>query len=129
MRAPLAVILLAALAGSAAPAASRQDPLDRELGGRIAGTPVDCVDNSRLMGPQVIDDRTILYRESGLRTWRNDLPESCPGLRPNTVLIVNVYGSQLCRNDRVRTIDPGSIIPGPTCRLGKFTPYDKPRKK
>jgi hypothetical protein len=117
-------ILLAGLAGSAAPAAPRKDP----LAGRVAGAPIDCVDQSRLGGPDIIDNRTILYRESLRRIWRNDLEAACPGLRPTATLIVEIYGSQLCRNDHIRAREPGSIIPGPICRLGKFTPYDLPKK-
>jgi hypothetical protein len=125
VRYALIPVLLAGFVGGAAPAALRdKDP----LAGRVAGAPVDCVDQSRLGGPDIIDNRTILYRQSLGRIWRNDLPAACPGLRPNTTLIVEIYGSQLCRNDHFRSRDPGSIIPGPICRLGKFTPYDLPKK-
>jgi hypothetical protein len=128
IRVALAAAVLGALAGGAAPAAPRQDPLASELAGRIPGKPVDCVENSRLMGPQIIDQRTILYRENGGRTWRNDLPETCHSLGPSSILIVELYGSQLCRNDQFRTREPQSIIPGGYCRFGAFTPYDKPKK-
>ena len=125
MRYALIPVLLAGLAGAAAPAA----PHDKDpLAGRIAGKAVDCVDQSQLGGPDVIDNRTILYRQSLGRIWRNDLEAACPGLRPQTTLIVEIYGSQLCRNDHFRTHDAGSVIPGPLCRLGKFTPYDLPKK-
>ena len=122
MRIALIPVAVAGLVG-VAPAAER-DP----LAGRVAGAAVACVDQSRLGGPDIIDSRTILYRQSRGRIWRNDLPEACPGLRPNTTLIVEIYGSQLCSNDRIRAHDAGSIIPGPSCRLGKFTPYDLPGK-
>ncbi|MDB5678466.1 hypothetical protein [Sphingomonas bacterium] len=115
--APIA-LALAGLAGAAAPAAER-DP----LAGRAAGKPVDCVDQARLGGPEIIDSRTLLYRD-GRTIWRNDLPAACPGLRPMATLIVELYGSQLCRNDHVRAQEVGSVIPGPVCRLGSFTPYD-----
>ena len=125
MRYALIPALLAGLAGAAAPAAPREkDP----LAGRIAGKAVDCVDQSQLGGPDIIDNRTILYRQSLRRIWRNDLEAACPSLRPMTTLIVEIYGSQLCSGDRFRTRDSGSIIPGPYCRLGKFTPYDLPKK-
>ena len=124
MRFALIPALLAGLVGGAAPASPAKDP----LAGRVAGKAMDCVDQSQLGGPDVIDDRTILYRQSLRRIWRNDLSEACPGLRPNTTLIVEIYGSQLCRSDHFRTRDAGSIIPGPLCRLGKFTPYDLPKR-
>lgn len=124
MRLTAVVVLLAGLAGAAAPAATRDDP----LAGRVAGKPVDCVDQSRLGGPDIVDSRTILYRQSLKRIWRNDLSAACPNLRPMTTLIIDVYGSQLCDGDRFRAREPNSIIPGPYCRLGKFTPYDLPAK-
>ena len=124
MRYTLIPVVLAGFAGAAAPAAQREkDP----LAGRIAGKAVDCVGQTQLGGPDIVDNRTILYRQSLRRIWRNDLPAACAGLRPNTTLIVEIYGSQLCRNDHFRTRDAGSIIPGPICRLGKFTPYDLPK--
>jgi hypothetical protein len=123
VRIALIAVALAGLAGAGATAAER-DP----LAGRIRGTAVDCVDQARVGGPEIVDNRTILYRQSLKRVWRNDLPAACPGLRPNATLIVELYGRQLCRNDHVRAREPGSIIPGPICRLGDFTPYDLPAK-
>jgi hypothetical protein len=123
-RLALIAAALAGLAGAAAPAAPREDP----LAGRIAGKAVDCVDQSQLGGPDIVDGRTILYRQSLRRIWRNDLPAACQGLRPMTTLIVEVYSSQLCSGDRFRTQDWGAVVAGPYCRLGKFTPYDRPGK-
>lgn len=128
MRIVLIPIAALGLLGAAAPAAPREDTLASALAGRVAGTPVDCVEKSRLDGPQIIDDKTLIYRESGRRIWRNDLIGQCRGLQPMDTLIVDIYGGQLCRNDRFRALTPGLTIPGPYCRLGKFTPYDKPAK-
>jgi len=128
MRIVLIPIAALGLLGAAAPAAPRQETIESALAGRVAGKPVDCVDHSRLDGPQVIDDKTLIYRESGRRIWRNDLIGVCPGLKPMDTLIVDVFGTQLCRNDHFRALTPGLSIPGPYCRLGKFTPYDKPAK-
>lgn len=124
MRYALIPIVLAGLAGSAAPAAPTEDP----FAARVAGTPVDCVDQARIGGPDIVDARTIIYRQSLKRIWRNDLDGACPALRPTATLIIEVYGSQLCSGDRFRAQEPGMIIPGAYCRLGKFTPYDLPGK-
>ena len=102
--------------------ASRDDP----LAGRIAGTPVGCIDIARVQGPTIIDATTILYRQSGKRTWRTGPVGSCPQLRPFATMIVDVYGGQLCRNDRFRLVEPGLSIPSAYCRFSDFTPYDKP---
>ena len=108
----------------AAPALARDhaDP----LAGYVAGAARECLDNSQTLGPDVIDDRTILYRENGRRIWRNDLPERCPGLRPYvTLIVIDKFGGQLCRNDRFRFVEPPQTIPGAVCRFGNFTPYTK----
>lgn len=120
-------VALAAIVGAmlVAPAIGRDDPLAKELAGRVAGQPVDCVNLSRLNGPTIIDENTIIYRENGRRIWRNDLAGECRGLRPLSTLVVDVYGSHLCRNDHFRALEPGSSIPTAYCRLGSFTPYDR----
>ena len=128
MRGMTIAVAALGLLGAAAPAAPRQETAESALAGRVAGKPVDCVEQSRLGGPQIIDSKTLIYRESGRRVWRNDLVGECPGLRPMDTLIVDVYGSQLCRNDHFRAISPGDRIPGPYCRFGQFIPYDKPAK-
>lgn len=120
----IAVVLLSAISPPA-PAALREDPLTHALAGRIPGKSVECVAASWLDAPQVIDEKTLLFRESGYRIWRNDLPDACPGLRPMSTLVINIHGSELCRDDDFRAVEPGSSIPTATCRLGRFTPYNK----
>ncbi|CUS44082.1 MAG: hypothetical protein V4610_05185 [Pseudomonadota bacterium] len=100
--------------------------LDKALAGRTPGTPVDCIDRNFASGPQIIDGSTLLY-QSGRQVWRNDLEAQCPSLRPTSVLIIEAHGSQMCRNDLFRATESGSAVPGPICRLGRFTPYEKPK--
>jgi len=124
-----------ALAGCAASADNRgsygsQERAERDLADalkdRVAGTPTDCISITGTDGPQIIDSKTLLYRQ-GRRIWRNDLPTSCPGLDSGDTLIVELHGAQLCRHDLVRVREYGSSIPGPACQLGSFTPYTKPK--
>ena len=118
-------LLAVTLAGSAV-AADRNKDLDKALAGRVAGAPVDCIDNAMVEGPQVIDERTILYR-SGRHVYVNTLEGACPSLDWDKVLIVELHGSQICRNDHFRVLARGTTIPGPTCLFSKFVPYDKPK--
>ena len=128
----LAILLgacaLAGCTGNAALQESRQAQAQRDLAealeGRVAGKPQDCVSTMGLGGPQIIDANTLLYREGG-RIWRNDLPSSCPSLDRFSIIVAELHGSQICRNDMFRPVDPGSRIPGPRCRFGQFTPYVK----
>jgi hypothetical protein len=106
-------------------AAAKDDP----LAGRIAGAPVQCIDPHLTQGPEIVDQHTILYRESGRRVWRAEPVGDCPDLTPDATLIVVQFGSRLCADDRFRARRPGDIIPGATCRFGPFTPYDKPPRR
>jgi uncharacterized protein DUF6491 len=105
---------------------SRADrDLAHELAGRTAGKPTDCISASSAEGPQIIDNKTILYRENGRTVWRNDLESGCPSLAPMNTLIVELHGGQICRHDRFRVLEPGANIPSAYCMMGKFTPYRK----
>jgi hypothetical protein len=130
----LAVMMSAlALAGCAANADSqrgRQAEAERDLAkalaGRTAGKAQDCISLTAANGPEIIDRNRIVYRD-GRRVWVNDLGGSCPGLEEDDLLVIEVHGSQLCRNDLFRANDRGSVVPGRYCRFGKFTPYTKPK--
>ena len=125
---PLLAIALTGCAASATPQANPGDDKDlaKALAGRTAGKPVDCIDRSFAGGPEIIDNKTLLDR-SGRHIYRNDLEASCPSLRETSILVIEAHGSQMCRNDLFRPTEPGGVVPGPICRLGKFTPYDKPK--
>jgi hypothetical protein len=96
------------------------------LGDRVPGKPQDCINPSSTDGPQIIDTRTLVYRQ-GARLYRNDLVAECPSLAPMTTVIIEMRGSQLCRNDQFRVLTPGTSIPSGYCRMGKFTPYTRPK--
>src|SRR4051812_37206743 len=121
----LSILALVLIAGGATAADSNKD-LDKALAGRVAGAPTDCIDNAMAEGPQIIDERTILYR-SGRHVYVNTLEAACPSLDWDKVLIVEIHGSQICRNDHFRVLARGTTIPGPTCLFSKFVPYDKPK--
>lgn len=122
----IAIVLVAGLCAPAPAARKKSDPLADAIAGKVAGKPTDCIDPQFSDGPQIIDSRTILYRETGRRVWRNDLAAACPALRPDVALIVRRFGSQLCRNDTFRVLEPGANIPSGICRFGSFTPYETP---
>jgi hypothetical protein len=105
-------------------AAADRDPLE----GRIAGKPVNCID-AQTYQPSIVDSRTILYRSTNRRIYRTGPVGNCPSLEPLSTLVVDLYGSQLCRNDRFRVVSPGISIPSAYCRFSDFTPYDLPPKR
>lgn len=120
-----ALLLVAALGGVTGSDDAKD--LAKALARRAPGKLETCVLPSRVGSPQVIGNRILLYRDGG-RIWRNDLPDACPGLDDDAIVVTEVYGGQLCRNDQFYTLErSGSTIPGPRCRLGSFVPWDKPR--
>jgi hypothetical protein len=127
MRFLLLIPLLMATGAATADSRSDRDALSRALAGRTAGAPVECIDQHLADGPQVIDPQTLIYRQGRGRLWVNTLPEACTGLRFNAVPIVQIFGGRMCRNDQFTPVAPGAI-PGGTCRLGKFTPWDRPKR-
>ena len=111
---------------TAAPLPSGPDPaFQAELAGRTMGSPQSCIIANTNEAPRVIDAHTLAYG-SGRTIYVNRLPAECPGLRPLTTLVIEVNGGNYCRGDRFRSVEPGSIIPGPTCLLSDWVPYRRP---
>lgn len=126
------VLMAAGLAAAPAASGTRNDgseaELARALAGRTAGPPRTCIDSQNVSGPQIIGDKTLLYRQSGARLWVTTLPDACPFLNDNVIVITDNYGTQLCSSNRFRTITRYTSIPSAVCRFGQFVPYDKPAK-
>lgn len=116
-------LLFAAGACAVIPEA-RDTSLARELEGRIAGEPQACV-SAQTQSLQAVDRRTLVLRASDA-LWVNRLPAECPGLTPLSTLIVESFSGQYCRGDRVRGVEAGRSISGPSCPLADFVPYRRP---
>jgi hypothetical protein len=99
--------------------AARDDP----LAGRTAGPAVDCIDLDFVQGPDIVDRRTILYRQNAGRIWRTGPVDGCGTMRTGDGIIAEVQGRRLCRNDRFR-VRTNSVVLGRICRFGPFVPYD-----
>ncbi len=110
-----------------APLTEKQtERLDKELAGKVAGTPLNCISNFNSTNMVRISDDILLYRVSGNLVYKNNLRSSCPGLaRDDDIIVSEQYGGQKCRGDLVRLVDRTSGIPGPVCSLGEFVPYRK----
>lgn len=118
----IAPLILVAACAPAAP--SRPPAAIPELAGRTAGVPQRCVPIRQNDSLRIADSGIVLYG-SGRTLWLNRLGSDCPGMTRMDVLVVEPTGSQYCRGDLVRTVDPVSRIPGPACRLGDFVPYTR----
>lgn len=118
--------------GSAEPRAEALTPkqmeiLDKQLAGKVAGAPVNCLNaNSRSYQTIRVSDDILLYRASGNLVYRNQLKGSCPGLaRDNDIMVIRSYGTGTCKGDFFHLVDRTSGIRGPTCVFGEFVPYRK----
>lgn len=129
----LIALLLAAVTSASArdirPDATTEQRLATALAGRVAGTPRNCVDRSRLSGPEQIGARELIYRENGSRLWRNTLTRACSAPRGDETLVVESYGGQICRDDRFQRVNRNSGFGSGYCYLGAFTPYDRPARQ
>jgi hypothetical protein len=119
---PLLLILAACAAPRADGPTREQEELSRELAGREAGAAQNCISATQSSSLNIVDNSTLSYRQ-GDTIWVNRLAAPCPGMRPLDTLVVELHGSEYCRNDRIRPLQTGSRIPGPTCFLGDFVPY------
>jgi hypothetical protein len=98
--------------------------LVKELDGKVAGAPVNCINDFNAYNTIRVSDDILLYRVSGRLVYRNNLRSSCRGLaRDNDIIVSEQFGSQKCRGDIIRLVDRTSGMPGGFCSLGEFVPY------
>ena len=112
--------------GDRTPAA--QKALDKALAGRVPGKPVNCIPNYRGSQMQVVDDRTILFRD-GRNVYLQTPKGGCQGLAGGyDTLVTRLYGSsQLCGGEINRMVHLNTGQGGGTCVFGDFVPYMKPK--
>jgi hypothetical protein len=96
--------------------------LAKALAGHAPGKTSQCIDPKFASGPQVIGHDTLLYRQGGT-IWKANVIGPCPALDDDVTVIVDMWGSQLCRNDKFRVLEPNATIPSAYCRLGSFQQY------
>lgn len=100
--------------------------LNRQLEGKVAGKPVNCISDFNGTNVIRISDDILLYRVSGNLVYKNKLRSSCPGLaRDSDIIVTEQFGSQKCKGDLLRMVDRTSGMQGPVCSLGEFVPYRK----
>jgi hypothetical protein len=87
-----------------------------------------CLETYQIKETRIIDDQTILFimRSGGL--YLNRLPVRCVGLRIADGFGYSTRIAKLCKQDRITVTTPGSM-PGSTCMLGEFHPFDKHEMK
>jgi len=118
------IMLLATLAGCMSSVSDPSPSAPAELASRPAGKPQSCISiglNDRLTP---LDESTVAYR-SGHTLWVSRLDAPCRRLDPVNIISIERSGTQVCRGDHVRVIEPPVTVPGPICILGDFVPYSR----
>ena len=121
----------AAIAALAIPTAiSAEDEVPRWQQARAIGEPESCISLARIRSTQVHDDRTIDFRMSGQRTYRNTLPNRCAGLGREEAFSYETSLSRLCSSDIITVIQSGTArVNGPSCGLGQFQEIEFPEEE
>ena len=132
-------ITTALLASALAACATAPQPVSRtakaeaELGkllaGKTAGAPISCLQNRRADNMVIIDDSTVIFRDTANRVYRNDFNGgSCDNLGSGFyTLVTRTSGTGLCSGDIARVVDVSNGITVGSCALGEFVPYTGPR--
>lgn len=98
--------------------------LQQELAGlSVAGPAESCIPNYRADQMVVVDDNTILFRETQNRLWRNEVQGSCSSLGMGNTLVLRSSGGSLCRGEIGEVVDLRSGVTMGSCVLGDFIPY------
>jgi hypothetical protein len=132
MRSISLLLIGAALAGcstTAQPPAMRsaenQAQLQRLLAGKVAGPPVSCLPNTRADDMTVIDEDTVVFRQSGNRVYVGHMAGGCSMLgHAGYALLTKQLGSSgLCHGDIATVVDTHNGFTVGSCVIGDFVPY------
>lgn len=135
MRTIVPLLAAAALGGCMAappPGAAIVDPkaqtrLAELLAGKVAGQPQSCLPSWRTHDMAVIDDRTIVFRETAGRAWVMHPQNDCNLLSAGPyALVTRTSTTQLCRGDIGQVVDTLSGAMVGSCVMGDFVPYTRP---
>ena len=110
----------------AAPRLSPEERLAKEVEGRVAGEPVDCITQHRIRSSRIIDETAIVY-EVGSTLYVNRPRSGQESLDRWDTMVTKTFGSQLCSIDTIRMVDPASGMMTGIVFLGDFVPYRKAR--
>ena len=134
MRKIITAIALGALAPSGGAVVAKEkktgeQELAEMLEGRVAGEPMRCIPTRRSGDSfSIIDGTAIVYKDGRtIYVNRTANPET---LDWTDVLVINRFtGNELCKLDRVTTVDRGGGFFSGVVFLGDFVPYTLPEKQ
>lgn len=133
MRILSSLVLGAALIGvaAAAPAAPRDNSkaeakLAKALEGRVAGKPVNCINQRNITSSTVYDGTAIVY-QVGNTLYVNRPSVGQSALDSDDILVSKTYSTQLCSLDTIRLVDRAARFQTGFVGLSEFVPYTKPK--
>ena len=104
-----------------------QQELAKALAGRVAGEPMDCINDFRSqIRMKVIDDNTLIFGGGNVVYVQNP-PGGCANISNKTNALTTRRSStnQLCAGDINQVVQPSSGIFRGSCAFGPFVPYRK----
>jgi hypothetical protein len=130
----LAGIAVASCSTTAEPPAMRsaeaQNQYQRFLTGKVAGPSVSCLQTYRAGDMTVIDENTVIFRQSSNHIYVGHMQGGCSNLgSPGFALLTKQVGSSgLCHGDIAQVVDTHTGIAVGSCVIGDFTPYNGPTR-
>lgn len=110
------------------PDARGEVELAKLLSGRVQEKPEHCITNTGDTNPRIIEGTAIVY-DFGRILYVNRPRGNLSTLREGNSLVTQLWGSQVCALDRIRTVEPGSGFPHSIMVLGEFVPYVRTARK
>ena len=119
--------LIAALPLAACAPQVERAPANQVPAARVVGAAVSCLNTSQISDSVVRDDRTIDFRVTGGRHYRNTLPARCPELGFERRFAYTLHTPRLCSTDIITVLHTEGR--GASCGLGEFVPVEIDRRR
>jgi hypothetical protein len=115
--------------GPAQPTRTAQNQAKYEsiLAGKVEGKPLSCLPTMAGNNMQVIDESTLLFRQTPNKVYVSHMNGPCANVDvPGYALVSKQYGAQgLCSGDIATVVDTSNGMTTGSCVFGDFVPYEK----
>jgi len=98
--------------------------LARIVEGRVAGEPVDCLEQRQIRSSRIVNGTAIVY-EVGNTLYVNRPTTGASSLRDGEIMVTDTRSSRLCSIDMVKLYSSSTRMQMGAIGLGKFVPYAK----
>jgi len=107
--------------------AQNQAKYEKLIADKVAGKPLSCLPSYISTDMQVIDDSTLVFRQTPNKLYVSHMNGPCANVgNPSFTLVTKqVGGMGLCSGDIATVVDTGSGMTTGSCVFGDFVPYEK----